>query len=253
LAQAEIGVVKARGFIAWHRSAFQHPLLDDRPFNRGWAFAWLVHKAAWRNGLYRGLQRGQLRTSRSALVEAFGWSDSRVRRFLATCERHGMIRLAPDQETGQGGGQAPRWCGTVITICNYEKHQDLAVLAGQQQTDYPTKGPTEDAQQTLPLPELSAPKPTNQSTTVVKYGDKLVEEGQARKSRTKPPHGARSEDAHWIWFDLGSNEWTCHAKDYFDVRGAEILPENRIGGHGNWFVYLGEAKRPVRRIRRRLG
>lgn len=45
-----------------------------------------------------------------------------------------------------------------------------------------------------------------------------------------------------IWLDHGTEEWQLYAADYREARGADKLPENRIGGRGNWFRWLGETK-----------
>lgn len=55
-----------------------------------------------------------------------------------------------------------------------------------------------------------------------------------------------------VWFDHGTQEWELYAADYRETRGAEIFPEGRIGGHGNWFVLLGEATAPSPRRRRQV-
>lgn len=43
-----------------------------------------------------------------------------------------------------------------------------------------------------------------------------------------------------IWLDHGTDEWQLYADDYREARGADKLPENRAGGKGNWFRWLGE-------------
>lgn len=71
---------------------------------------------------------------------------------------------------------------------------------------------------------------------------------EKRHETTKPPHGAKSKDGRWRWWDHGTSEWARYAQDYEKVHGAELLPKNRVGGKGNWFVAhpAGEIARPRR-------
>jgi hypothetical protein len=95
------------------------------------AWAWLVLKACWKPtkfsvaGSTITVQRGQLCVSRSQLATAWGWSPSAVERFLARLQTEQMI----GRETGQGR--------SIITICNYDKYQDIGNETGQA-TEQPT-------------------------------------------------------------------------------------------------------------------
>lgn len=112
------------GFAVLYREATDHPLFVGDSSRFG-AWAWLVLKACWKptkfnaSGSTITIERGQLCVSRSQLATAWGWSPSAVERFLARLETEQMIGRA----TGQGR--------TVITICNYEKYQDIGDLPGQ--------------------------------------------------------------------------------------------------------------------------
>jgi hypothetical protein len=112
------------GFVALYREATEHPLFAGDVARFG-AWSWLVVKACWKStrfnisGATITIERGQLCVSRSQLATAWGWSPSAVERFLARLETEQMIGRA----TGQGR--------TIITICNYEKYQDVGEQAGQ--------------------------------------------------------------------------------------------------------------------------
>lgn len=112
------------GFIILHRAAFEHPLLKDG--DRFRAFLWMCASACWKptrfdlGGKTVTLERGQLCVSRSQLAKEWGWSESAVERFLTRLKTEQMI----ERETGQGK--------SIITICNYEKYQDISDQAGQQ-------------------------------------------------------------------------------------------------------------------------
>lgn len=112
------------GFAVLYREATDHPLFVGDSSRFG-AWAWLVLKACWKptkfnvSGSTMTIERGQLCVSRSQLATAWGWSQSAVERFLTRLQTEQMIGRA----TGQGR--------SIITICNYEKYQDIADDAGQ--------------------------------------------------------------------------------------------------------------------------
>ena len=126
------------GFIALHREAFAHPLLKDGDRFRAWF--WLVANAAWKptkhdaRGTTITVDRGQICAGRDYLAKAWGWSASAVERFLTRLETEHMI----ERTTGQ--------IKTVITICNYEKYQDVSdepgQLSGQQTGQKPDRNRT---------------------------------------------------------------------------------------------------------------
>ena len=112
------------GFAVLYREATEHHLFVGDSARFG-AWAWLVLKACWKptkfnvSGSTMTIERGQLCVSRSQLATAWGWSPSAVERFLTRLQTEQMIERA----TGQGR--------SVITICNYDKYQDISEEAGQ--------------------------------------------------------------------------------------------------------------------------
>lgn len=111
------------GFIVMQRAALDHPLLKDGERFRAWF--WMCASACWRptrfdiGGKMVTLERGQLCASRSQMAKEWGWSESAVERFLTRLKTEQMI----ERETGQGR--------SIITICNYEKYQDISDPTGQ--------------------------------------------------------------------------------------------------------------------------
>lgn len=114
------------GFIAMQRDALDHPLLKDADRFRAWF--WLVAYAAWKPTRVRikgetiDLQRGELSFSIRFMAESWGWSKSRVDRFISDLRDEGMIETRAKNGTSAGhkAGQGQ----SVLTICNYEKYQD---------------------------------------------------------------------------------------------------------------------------------
>lgn len=115
------------GFIALHREAFSHPLLKDADRFRAWF--WLVAHAAWKptkhdaRGHTIAVDRGQICAGREYLAKEWGWSPSAVERFLKRLETEQMI----ERQAGQ--------MKTVITICNYDKYQEIFDVPDRNRTE----------------------------------------------------------------------------------------------------------------------
>ena len=99
------------------RQIWHHPEFKPDSFSEREAFIWLISEAAWTHRTVRAgrvvvdLKRGQLCASLRFISTAWGWSKSRVDRFLKRIENRDMIRT--QTETGQ----------LVISVCNYDKYQ----------------------------------------------------------------------------------------------------------------------------------
>lgn len=116
------------GYVRAQRDRFEHPIFrasKRNPFCNGYAWDWMIAKAAWRETTYdvRGktivVKRGQFVASPDEMAEAWAWSRSAVIRFLVRLQTEHMI----GQETGHNK--------TLITICNYEIYQADAEETGQ--------------------------------------------------------------------------------------------------------------------------
>lgn len=132
----------------WHDTAFK-----AEPFTEREAFMWIIMEASYKDRKKRvgniavNLSRGQLATSVRFMCEAWGWSKSRVDRFLKRLENRDMI--GTDSGTGVN----------VITVCKYDDYQskpnasgtegskkrDSSGTAAGQQRDKPNKGLIPDA------------------------------------------------------------------------------------------------------------
>ena len=105
------------GFVQINRAIWSNVDFEDGEMTQREAFMWMIAHAAWkptpaRVGKIRvDLERGQLAYSVRFMAEKFGWSKSRVHRFLGALENRDSIG------TASGTGVC------VITICNYDKYQ----------------------------------------------------------------------------------------------------------------------------------
>jgi hypothetical protein len=115
------------GFVAIHRRLAEHPLFASDAGRFG-AWVWLIANAAWKptavriKGTLTHLERGELTFSQRFLAEKWGWSKSRVDRFIADLRAEGMI--ATRSKIGASAGHNAGQGQSIITICNYDKYQD---------------------------------------------------------------------------------------------------------------------------------
>jgi len=166
-----------RGYIIIARKIFDHPLLKDPMYFRGWL--WLISEAAWapyrkiaksgRTKVLVNLLRGELAHGREFIARALNWTPQRVRTFLNHLENDGMI----SRRTVDGQ--------IIISICNYDAYQ-VASKYDNRQTN----------QQTNQLSTTNQPQPE----------DKPIQKKDIARSpgfeiwysiypRKKQPHAAR--------------------------------------------------------------
>jgi hypothetical protein len=148
------------GYVAMSRDWQDHDLFAGDEYSRRDAWAWLISQAAWKpttarvKGAKVELVRGELCFSQRFLAEKWGWSKSRVDRFITLLRDEGMIETrskigaTTDHPAGQGQ--------SIISICNYAKYQsatqrergnvepDIGATAGQQ------RGKEETRKNTIP-------------------------------------------------------------------------------------------------------
>lgn len=119
----------SEGWFTLHRGWRENDLFKGE-FSRADAWVWLIENACWKPTRARikgdtiELQRGEMSFSIRFLAEKWGWSKSRVDRFLADLREEMMIetrsKFGTNNERTPGHGQS------VLTICNYAKYQDLS-------------------------------------------------------------------------------------------------------------------------------
>ena len=117
----------SEGFFLLHRGWRENPIFRGE-FSRADAWVWLIENACWKPSRTRikgetiELERGELSFSIRFLAESWGWSKSRVDRFLSDLRDEGMIETRSKNGTVKrhkaGQGQS------IISIVNYRKYQD---------------------------------------------------------------------------------------------------------------------------------
>lgn len=105
------------GHFSVHRHIWKSEHFADDPFTPREAFIWMISEAYWKDGSKQikgrpvTIKRGQFSHSVRFMADAWGWSKSKVSRFLMRLETETAIR------TEHGTGQL------IVTLCNYEFYQ----------------------------------------------------------------------------------------------------------------------------------
>jgi hypothetical protein len=140
------------GTINVSRNLFDDTAFKPEPFTEREAWLWMIMEASYKarskpvGNLWVDTERGQLASSVRFMAEAWGWSKSKVDRFIKRLENRDMIGT----ESGTGIN--------VITICKYDEYQnapnqigtakskkrDSSGTAAGQQRDKPNKGLIQD-------------------------------------------------------------------------------------------------------------
>lgn len=106
------------GWVKIHRELQNHWIWEDKPFSRGQAWVDLIMMATYKDkkmmldGKLSEISCGNIVTSIRKLCSRWGWSNTKVRRFLKMLEDDGMIAQKSDTKK------------TLITLVNYGFYQD---------------------------------------------------------------------------------------------------------------------------------
>lgn len=136
------------GWIKVYRDIENHWLWEDKPFSRGQAFINLLlmvnhqDKKILFNGDLIEVKRGSRITSLRQLGENWGWSRTKVKKFLEQLERDNMITVKSDSKK------------TVVSIENYSLYQDnksseVTVKSHSNDSEMTEKDHSNDTEMTL--------------------------------------------------------------------------------------------------------
>ncbi len=112
------------GFFVVNREFWNDPDFRDGEMTQREAFLWLLSETAWKDRTKRvgstlvSLKRGQACHSVRFMAKAWGWSKTRVTRYLNVLKNRDTLRI----EIGTGY--------TLITICNYDRYQSPQKATG---------------------------------------------------------------------------------------------------------------------------
>lgn len=117
-----------QGWIKAYRSLREHWLWQDKPFSKGQAFIDLLFlanhtaKKVPSGDEIITIPRGEFATSIRTLCDNWGWSNTKVKRFLNVLQTDRMIVVKSDSKK------------TVVKVLNYNKYQDIVNLENDTET-----------------------------------------------------------------------------------------------------------------------
>ncbi|WP_423243777.1 hypothetical protein [Clostridium perfringens] len=157
------------GWLKLYRSIQNHWLWEDKPFSRGQAFIDLLLMANHKDNkiLFNGelieLKRGSRITSLRQLSDAWGWSTTKVKKFLELLEKENMITVKSDNKK------------TLVTIENYGIYQDVG---NAEETQEKQQNNTEVTQKKNKKNSKEIQKKTNKNDKERYKNDKERKEGE---------------------------------------------------------------------------
>ena len=124
------------GYVLLWRETLERELFREKPFCAFGAWTWLIMEANFEDKPDRFgeiVRRGEIHTSQGSLADAWGWSRSKVQRFLT--------RLQAEQRIGQETNKVR----TKIRITNYESYQTVKSKPKQAPMQHPDNNPDKQA------------------------------------------------------------------------------------------------------------
>jgi hypothetical protein len=164
------------GWIKLHRSLKAHWLWTSEPFSKAQAWIDLIMHANFTDNqiLIKGqvinLKRGQQARSELTLSKDWKWSRNKVRRFLETLKKQGMIVTESGHLT------------TIITICKYESFQTNDTT---DETPNDTSGDTTSGQQAIHSKEGKERKNGNKTPTTDEIDEYFLTKGINDKTKSE--------------------------------------------------------------------
>lgn len=122
----------AKGWVVIYRSIMDNPLWEDKPFSRGQAWIDMILLASHKDtefyfdGDMVPVEKGQIITSKRKLGDRWGWSNSKVNKFLNELEKVGMLVQKSDTKK------------TTIKIVKYEQYQGFGSIEVVEKTSQKT-------------------------------------------------------------------------------------------------------------------
>lgn len=109
----------AEGWVKLHRKLMDNDLWKEKPFSRGQAWVDLIMLASHKDkeflfdSAYMSIHKGEIISSKRKLGARWGWSNSKVDKFLLELEKVKMLAVKSDTKK------------STLKIVNYEQYQGL--------------------------------------------------------------------------------------------------------------------------------
>lgn len=140
--------MQTSGWVCSFRKIWESPLFEGNALRVG-VWQWMVQMAVWKPTPFRvggqviQLERGQFCASQAQICEKTGMTRKQLRNFLEELEAQNAVVT----KRALGGAKGR----TIITICNYDKYQDVAGVEGQEGGQRRAKeGPTKEQDNKYP-------------------------------------------------------------------------------------------------------
>lgn len=165
------------GWLKLYRSIQNHWLWEDKPFSRGQAFIDLLLMANHKDNkiLFNGelieIKRGSRITSLRQLSDAWGWSTTKVKKFLELLEKENMITVKSDNKK------------TLVTIENYGVYQEVG---NTEETQEKQQSNTDVTQKKIKRNSKEIQKKTNKNDKERYKNDK-----ERKEEEESPPTSSR--------------------------------------------------------------
>ncbi len=201
------------GWLKLYRSIQNHWLWEDKPFSRGQAFVDLLLMANHKDNkiLFNGelieIKRGSRITSLRQLSDAWGWSTTKVKKFLELLEKENMITVKSDNKK------------TLVTIENYGVYQEVG---NTEETQEKQQSNTEVTQKKNKKNLKEIQKKTNKNDKERYKNDKERKEGEEKASPPTSPRFYPSPNHELLASYLSE---VCY-KTFFE--NADIEEENGV-------------------------
>lgn len=153
------------GTINISRDLWTDPAFAADPFSEREAWVWLIADASWKPRVRRvgnhvvNLNRGEVAHSTRFLAETWGWSHSKVRRYLERLEKLGLIAKKIGAKTDTVTGTKAGTVVTVLSIRKYDKYQAQPQATGTEAAQNRHRTGTNEKKGEIRVKEREPPLP----------------------------------------------------------------------------------------------
>lgn len=199
----------AKGWVAIYRSIMDNPLWEDKPFSRGQAWIDLIllasHKDAeiYIDGDMVSVEKGELITSKRKLKSRWGWSNSKVDKFLNELEKVGMLTSKSDTKK------------TTIKIEKYEQYQGFESIEAVEKTTRKTtqKRHSSDTETTPKRRRSDAEATQKRTFNNINNNNNINNENNIEPAALSSPSSEQGEDDA-----PGIDLWNMSEEEYAETK-----------------------------------
>ena len=247
-----------QGYLLIFKQFLENPLLDDKPYCRG--YAWLCLLALTnskkefqkvKNGALIPVERGECGLSEYALADKFGWSRGKVRRWLNELEKNCMIRQKIVENH------------SIIKVLNYDKFQNGTTKKqptvpqnNSENTNILDQKIKQIVQQTI-LQNFNKIVPQNNSENTSILDQSFNNIGTAKKTRNG--HNILNSNTSYINISLSNKKITKEEREILEkyVLKQKRKPDNlqayikTLIKNGDWVEIVNKEKQRLEKLQQK--